>query len=246
MKTFGLKNASQILQVDASSEIVTIDGYVTVNGTTTVDGAVTINGTTTVDGYIYAQGTVSDGNASADNPLVAGGVYLTDPTASTLSDGYVGSILLTDQRRISTEDRTYDSASDANKNIPVFIPQDRYSFEDLSDSQADSDATISKYVDFQGFSFFSIQLIISGDGYADLTMFVSNEDVSDITSATYTNVTQDFFGASSFGTSTGFSDVWLERDTPCSCKFIRIDITTNGLGGGDTSYFDIFFMKKTA
>jgi len=223
MKTFGPKNSTtQNLLVEVqNTPSVTID-----------------------DGYV--QGTTADGDAFTDKPVVTGGVYAANPTASTLTDGDAGSILITDQRRVATEDRVYDAVSDANKQIPVFIPQDRYSFADLSDSQADSDATISKYIDFQGQNYFSLQLSISGDGYADLTVHVSNEDVADILTASFLDVTQDFFGSSSFGTSTGDSQKWLERDTPCSCKYIRIDVTVSGMSGGDLSSFDIYFMKKTA
>jgi len=198
-----------------------------------------VDNTVNIDGYV--QGNVADGNTSTDNPVVQGGIYKSDPTDNTLEDGYVGEILINEQRMQITEDRTYDSPSDANKYIPVFISQDRYSFENLSGSQEDSDDTLNYYIDMQGYSFFSLQYIPSGDGYKTLTVHASNEDVSDITSATYTDVTNDWFNSASFTTES-----WLERDTVVSTKYLKIDVAVTGLSGGDTASWDLFLNKKGA
>jgi hypothetical protein len=192
-----------------------------------------------VEGTI--EGSVADDNLSVDNPLVQGGVYRSDPTLDTLEDGYVGEVLINNQRMLVVEDRVYDSASDSNKQIPVFIPQDRYSFEDLSGSQADSDATVSYYVSFEGFSFFSLQWEISGDGYQALKVYASNEDSADITALNYFDVTNDWFDSTEFNT-----DAWLERDTVCSCKALRIDNTLTSLNPGDTASWSMYLMKKGA
>ena len=186
-------------------------------------------------------GSVADNTTSVDNPVIQGGVYRSDPSDDTLSDGYAGEVLLNEQRMQVTEDRTYDSASDANRNIPVFIPQDRYTFEDLSGSQDDSDLTYNYYIDMQGYSFFSLQYIPSGDGYKTLTVHASNENVADITSATYTDVTNDFFGSSSFTT-----ERWLERDTTISMKYLRVDVAVTGMSGGDSALWSLFLTKKGA
>ena len=226
MKTFGPKSSTQNLQVEIqNTPAVTID-----------------------DGYV--QGTTADGDAFIDNPVVTGGVYTADPTASTLTDGDAGNILLNALRMQIIEDRTYDSPSDANKNIPVFIPQDRYSFSDLSGSQADADATISYYVSMESSSFFSIQYIesASSDGYQELKIYGSNQDDSDLTLLTYTNLTQDYFGSESFGSGSvgGLIENWLEKDTFTSCKALRIDIEATSLNPGDTSVWNIYLMKKSA
>jgi len=218
MKTLGPKNpATQNLQVEIeNTPSVTID-----------------------DGYV--QGTTADGDAFTDKPVVTGGVYAADPTASTLTDGDAGNILLNEQRMQVVADRVYDAVSDANKSIPVFIPQDRYSFADLSGSQADSDATISYYASMENSSFYSLQYIPSGDGYAALTIHGSNEDVADITTSTFTPITEDHFGSTSFNT-----EKWLEKDTTTSMKSMRIDIEVTGLSGGDTSLWSLYMLKKSA
>ena len=223
MKNVGPKNSSQILQVDASSEI--------------------ING--------EVQGVIGDDtDASTTNPVLVGGVYLADPTADTIDDEDVGNILLNNQRMPITESRAYDAPTDANRNIPVFIPQDRYNFADLSGSQADSDATISYYVSMESSSFFSIQYIesASSDGYQELKIYATNEDNSDLTSLTYTSVCNDYFAAQSFGSGSagGLSEVWLEKDTFTSCKALRIDIEATSLNPGDSSVWTIYLMKKSA
>ena len=221
MKTFGPKSVTQNLQVEIeNTPAVTVDSG-------------------SIDGYV--QGTTADGAAFTDNPVGVGGVYLDDPTASTLADGEIGNVLVNDQRMQITEDRVYDAPTDANKTVPVFIPQDRYDTFDLSGTRATSDATFSYYVSLQGYNGFSLQYIPSGDGYKTLTVYASNENVDDPTSATYTDVTLDFFGQTSF-----ITENWLERDTNCTLVWLKIQVAATSLGVGLTAAWDLFGKKKSA
>ena len=90
-------------------------------------------------------------------------------------------------------------------------------------------------------SFYSIQYIPSGDGYGNLTVHASNEGVSDITTSTFTPITNDHFGSLSFNT-----ECWLEKDTTTTMKSMRIDVETFELGPGDTFSWLLYFAKKSA
>jgi len=196
-----------------------------------------------VDNEIDIQGTTEDNTEFIGNPVAVGGVYLADPTDSPLADGYIGNLLLNDLRMIVAESRAYDPVSDADKQIPVFIPQDRYTFEDLSGTQADSDDTKEFYINMLGYSLFSLQYVeaATSDGYQSLRVFATIEDVADATAATYSDVTSEWFGSANFT-----ADTWLERDTPCSCKYLKIELDLTGLTGGDLSEWKLYLMKKAA
>lgn len=215
---------------NAQSLLVDSDGYLMTSA------AISVETTAEVEGRV-----LDSASAAGIKPVTIAGVYVADPTASTLTDGDAGNVLLNDQRMPIIENRVYDSASDADKTIPVFIAQDRYVFEDFSGSRADSDATFNYYADMQGYSYFSLQNIFSGDGYKTLTVNASNQDGNDITALTYSDITADYFGSASFDDS-----CWLERDTVCSCKALRIDIAISNMNPGDTAVWAVYFAKKTA
>lgn len=131
-----------------------------------------------------------------------------------------------------------------NSDTQNLIVEHRYIYEDLSGSQDDSDATLNYYVDMQGYSFFSIQYLSDNgsDGYKTLTVHASNEDVADITAATYIDITSEYFASADFQDV----DVWLEKGTPTSMKYMRIDVAVTGLNPGDSASWDMFITKKGA
>lgn len=173
------------------------------------------------------QGIDADDDPVTVNPVVVGGVYYADPSADPIDDGDVGYFLLNDERMQVFEDRAYDSASDANKNLPVWNPTDLWSPEDLSGS-ATADGTESYYVALEENSRWSLQYIPSNpDGSTStLEVFQSNEDDPDITARTYTEVTSTFFGTGGFT-----SETWIEIELPTRALSLRVDVTVSGYTG---------------
>jgi hypothetical protein len=183
------------------------------------------------------QGVDADDAAATVNPVLVGGKYIADPTADTLDDGDAGYALLNLLRMIMIEDRVYDSATDANKNVPVWSVADLYDPEDLSGSTG-ANGTTTYYVSMDSFIRWSLQFIPSTSGTSTfaLTVAQSNEDVDDPSTATYLDVTNTFFGVASFTTS-----AWIEPENPTSCKWLRIQVTVDNYG--TDALWDLFCRK---
>lgn len=112
---------------------------------------------------------------------------------------------------------------------------------DYSGVQNDSDATLSYYINMEGYSFMSIQYIEgTNDGVQTLKVYASNENIRDATLADYTDVTNDWFGNTVFNTS-----AWLEKDTTSPVKFIKIEMAVTGMIASDTSVWSLFVTKKS-
>jgi hypothetical protein len=184
------------------------------------------------------QGIDADDDPVTVNPIVVGGVYYSDPTADTIDDGDVGYALLNELRMLVVEDRAYDAASDANRNIPVWNPTDLWTPEDLSGS-ATADGTESYYVSLEENSRWSLQYIPSEGSTEVITLEVyqSNENDPDITARTYTEVTSTFFGAGGFTAET-----WLEIENPTRALSLRVDVSVSGSTGA-TSEWDLWLVK---
>lgn len=144
------------------------------------------------------------------------------------------------QGLMGTDDLKQPTTISTTGALTVSLPQDRYVFTDFSSSVADANDTVDGYTSMDGYSFISLQFIPSGDGTKTLKIYASNEDVTDETTATYTDVTYDYFGSSSFTT-----EKWMERDTHCSAKWLKFEVAVTGLSGGQTATWKLF-MKKTA
>lgn len=190
---------------------------------------------------LIIEGVDADDDAVTVNPIVTGGVYYADPTLDTIDDGDVGYMLLNELRMLVTELRTYDSASDADRNVPVWNPTDLWTPEDLS-GDTDEDGTTSYYVSLEENSRWSLQFI---PGYVStetitLTVHQSNEDDDDITARTYTDVTNTFFGTTGFTTEN-----WVEIEAPTRAKSLRVDVEITDYDAGEPSdpSWDLWLMK---
>lgn len=179
-----------------------------------------------------------DASVSTTKPVVIGGVYYSDPTSDPVDDGDAAYALVNNLRMLVVEDRAYDSASDANRVIPVWNPTDLWTPEDLSGS-ATADGTTSYYVSLEECSRWSLQFIPSEAASEVITMEVyqSNENDPDITARTYTEVTSTFFGTGGFT-----SEAWVEVENPTRSLSLRVDVTISGYTAG-TSEWDLWLVK---
>jgi len=113
--------------------------------------------------------------------------------------------------------------------------------EDMSGTRS-SDGTTTTYMEMDPDSRWSLQFIPTNpDGSTStLTVLQSNEDTGDETTATYTDVTDKFFGVSGFTTAG-----WYEPELPTGCIFLRIDVTVSGHTGipSDPTW-DLFAYKR--
>lgn len=186
----------------------------------------------------YVEGPDADDDPVTGNPVTGGGVYFADPTANPIDDGDVGYILLNELRMQITESRTYDAASDADKNLPVWNETDLWTTEDLSGTRT-SDGKSYYYVSMEEYSRYSIQFIPIPDNEEtiDFRILQSNDDNPDITARTYTDITLDFFGCDKFGIES-----WVERETPTRAKSLKIEITVAGYTAG-TAAWTMYLMK---
>lgn len=187
---------------------------------------------------LAVEGVDADDDPATVNPIVVGGVYYSDPTADPIDDGDVGYTLLNELRMLVTELRTYDAASDADRNVPVWNPTDLWTAEDLSGT-ATADGTQSYYVSLEENSRWSIQFIPAPSAAEVITLevFQSNEDDPDITARTYTDVTNTFFGVGGFT-----AEEWIEIVNPTRAKSLRVDVTVSGYTAG-TSAWSVWLMK---
>ena len=187
---------------------------------------------------LTVEGVDADDDPVTVNPIVVGGVYYSDPTADPIDDGDVGYTLLNELRMLVTELRTYDAASDADRNIPVWNETDLWTPEDLSGS-ATADGTTSYYVALEENSRWSLQYIPTEAASEVITVeiYQSNEDDPDITARTYTEVTNTFFGTGGYT-----AEYWIEIENPTRALSMRVDVTVSGYTAG-TSQWSLWLVK---
>jgi hypothetical protein len=191
---------------------------------------------------VTAEGVVDDDAAvGTTKPLIAGGVYYSDPTADPIDDGDAGYILLNEQRMIVVSDRAFDPTSGANRNIPVWSPPDLWTPEDLSSSLG-GDGTVTKYVVMEPNSRWSLQFIpniVDGETQT-LEIAQSNEDTGDVSTATYTDVGSVFFGAPGSFTT----EKWIEPVGGTACLILRVQVSVSNYSSGTPSW-SVFAFKRS-
>ena len=104
--------------------------------------------------------------------------------------------------------------------------------ETLADVTNETNATNYYYFDMDGYKFFSAQIEIgaAADTCTVTIEATCQDDGTAAASCTYQDVSTAWFGAASWT-----ADVWLEKDTPCSAKYIRVKTVTAG-GNNDADY----------
>ena len=213
------------------------------------------------DGYIFIAndaanpvevvGPVADDNPAFGYPVEVGGQYRSDWYANEVENLDVGTILLDSIRAVVTRPRNYDSSVDAAKTIDVWSKNDNYEFADFSNDVSDSAANgvYSSYFEMDSFQYFSIQYqpgVVNTDGYKSLKIYVSNSTGLTAATADYIDVTNTFFGVSSFdSTPTVNTDEFLSVDTACVCKYIKVELTLSGLEDGQDSDWTLLLKKMT-
>lgn len=179
------------------------------------------------------EGVVADDAAvGATKPVVIGGVYYTDPTSNPIDDGDAGFLLLNEQRMAIVEDRAYDAPTAADRNVPVWNLGDRGTPETL-DSTLGADGTVSKYVAMRGKLRWSLHFVPTAAAaeVIALTVLQSNDDVDDPTTATYIDVTNEFFGVGSFTAA-----AWIEPEFPTKCVWLKVLVTVTGWTAGTSAW----------
>lgn len=114
-------------------------------------------------------------------------------------------------------------------------------YESLADVTSQGDQTAVYYFDMEGYSFASIQFMGTAGtaGTNTLTVHATNQDASDRTTADYIDVTNAWFGAASFTAST-----LLERDTPASVKFVKVQVARTSDGGNTDGAWKVDVFTK--
>jgi hypothetical protein len=210
---------------------------------------------TSIDGKIAnpmpVVGVDADDAPATANAVGIGGKYIADPFASPLSaDGDFGEALINQIRMLVTEDRVYDPATDANKEVPVWTQADRGDVMEVTGSAA-VDGSTYYYIDMLGFGYFSCEFLPNAatGGAActiDLSYQVSDEESQpDITARSYvSDMSVSWFGAASYSSGAGGATTWAhEKDTTTGWSSIRLKVTVDNYVAGSAVPWTIRFRK---
>jgi hypothetical protein len=134
----------------------------------------------------------------------------------------------------------YDSGTDSLKGFEVSPLSSHHVEETLADVTNETNATTSYYMDMDGYKTFAVQIEING-GATDTTTVTVEASIQDdgtaAASATYQDVTNEWFEAANFT-----EDTILERNVPVDVKFVKIKTVTAG-GNNDADY--ALYSKKS-
>jgi hypothetical protein len=192
-------------------------------------------------GRINISGSVIDDAAQVATPsmLNVGGEYRA--SATTYTDGDATVLQSDINGHLKVRANGYDSGTDSNKVFEVNPISDHYGFETLAEVTDGTDASspFSYYVDMRGKRTFALQYELNGGtagaGPAGVTLTIeaSCEDAAS-GSASFLDVTANWFGAASFVAAPGATDSdILERDTPTAVTWVKVVINaaTNANSG---------------
>lgn len=209
-----------------------------------------------LDGSSYVTGT----SVESINPvLTAGEIY---NGSSSFTEGTLQALAMDVARYLKVTDKSYDPVSDANKGIPVYIPQDRYETSVVADDSAADAAdngTYYYYVDMEGTPYGAIEVNLDctsggaggGNGQITGSVQVSLEaDEADTTARSYTADVTSLWGFSTSSILCGSGstqDEYVELDTPTMVNSIRFTLVVAGLTDpSDTVSWEIRMKKGVA
>lgn len=194
--------------------------------------------TTDPNASSHVDGVDADDAVVTGNPVLIGGQHRSDPAADTVDNLDVGNALINKQRMLVTEDRAYDSPTDAVRSVPVHSVPDGWVPEDMSSSLG-ADGTVTKYLVMLPHDRFCLQFIPlpAAAEVITLTVSISNEVTGDVTTQTYTAATVKLFAVASF-----IAEAIIQPVNPLHVLTVRIQVTVSGWSAG-TSAWDLFAVK---
>ena len=131
----------------------------------------------------------------------------------------------------TAQDKSYDPATNAQRNVPMYSDALRNFPQDCSQTTSlAGGTTTSFYLPGGNINDFTIQWYSSAGTYAKtLKVYATDQDDSSVAlgSLNFNDVTADWFGAATINCAAGTvtSVAWLGKNTPTTCAWIRIDVT---------------------
>jgi len=188
-------------------------------------------------GYtVHGQVAVFDGSALP----TTGGTEGDASSFAVTSQGVQFVTLVNDDGSDYGQIKGYDSGTDSLKGFEVSPLSSHHVEETLADVTNETNATTSYYMDMDGYKTFAVQIEINS-GATDTTTVTVEASIQDdgtaAASATYQDVTNEWFEAANFT-----EDTILERNVPVDVKFVKIKTVTAG-GNNDADY--ALYSKKS-
>ena len=185
----------------------------------------------------------TDDSAQDATPEImnVGGEYRASDTTYTDGDA---TILQSDiNGYLKTASKAYDSVSDSEK-VTVQNPEhSQHEEETLADVTNETDATNTHFLDMDGYKHFAVQINTGGTAPTSTVTVTVEATVQDdgtaAASCFYTDVTSTWFGVASVVDT----DIFWEKDTATSVKYVKIKTVTAG-GGNDQDY--VIYAKRMA
>jgi len=168
-------------------------------------------------------------------------VFTDDDSRCVILYDQYGDPIASSDNPLIVESKAYDEPSDADRVIPVWSPPDLWIPEEFTGS-ASGNGTTTYYIVLAPSSRWSLGYVPVPTGGGDvitLTVGVSNQDTGDATTATYIDVTNQFFGTAGFTAA-----AHVEPECPTSVLFLRFQVTVTGYVAG-TPTWALYFMKRS-
>jgi len=172
------------------------------------------------------------------NVLNVGGVYKS--TLDTYADNDASPLHTNVNGELLSQIKGYDTGTDSNKVFEVNPISEHHVKETLAGVTNGADGTYNYYIDMDGYKFFSLDMDISGgSGTCTIKVYASNQDDGTAVGSIglWHDVTNDWFGAASFT-----ADDYLEKDTPISAKYLKIEVVA-ATGAADDADWDLYAKK---
>lgn len=184
-------------------------------------------------------GSETDDTPAGSEVLQTGATFVADIYAAPVStDGHIAKLLADVYRQLRVRTAGYDETGDGVRALVANSLAEPLPDEFSATSQP-SGTVASYYLDMTDYEYFSVQWASKvGTDVKTLKFYVTNQDDGTAAaSCSYTDVTQQWFGAASF-TDVGY----FEKDTPVTCKYVKVEVTVAAGVSADNGW--VMYSRK--